>query len=70
MTYWTILWITFVNGPLDGNVTYLIYPSHKACMAAHQIVSDTLGYDHQIACEETDTMSASTRPKPRPENLK
>lgn len=67
MTYWTILLITFVGGPLDGVTSFLLYPSYEECFAAHQIVGDTLPYDHTLECEETSTPSASVlRPQARP----
>lgn len=67
MEYWTVLWITFIGGPFDGERTYLVYPSYETCFAAHVAVSDTLPYDHKIDCAETDQMSASIRPQARPE---
>jgi hypothetical protein len=70
MQFWTALIITFLGGPWDGETTALLYPSMDACLAAHISVSDGLGYDHQIRCEETDVLSSSIKPKPRPEALK
>ena len=67
MTYWTVLLITLYGGHFHGESTYLVYPSWEACFAAHQTVSDTLGYDHQIECIETDVPSGVTvRPQARP----
>jgi hypothetical protein len=66
MAHWTILWITFLGGPFDGNQTGLLYRSEAECWAAHQTISDTLRYDHKVACEVTNTLSASPRPKRRP----
>lgn len=66
MTYWTVLWITIIGGPLDGSQSYLLYPSHDACFAAHQVVASTLTYDYKVRCEETDTASRSIKPKARP----
>jgi hypothetical protein len=68
MTYWTILMITILGEPQDGAMTGLLYRSEAECIAAHQIVSATLGdaYDYQIACVPTDTPSGSVRPKARP----
>lgn len=68
MTYWTVLWITIISGPLDGAVTGLVYRSEAECLAAHQIVAKTLGgaYDYQIKCEPGDVASGSARPKRRP----
>lgn len=69
MEYWTILWITILGGPLDGEAGYMVYASYDECFAAHKIVSDTFSYDHQIECEVTDVPSSSIRPMPRPEGL-
>lgn len=68
MTYWTILWITIISGPLDGATTGLIYPSETACLTAHKTVADTLNgaYDYAIKCRPGDLPSGSIRPKPRP----
>jgi len=66
LTFWTALVIIVLGGPLDGEVTYLLYPSHDACLAAHQTVSATLPYDHRLACEQTRMASSSIRPMPRP----
>lgn len=72
MTYWTILWITIISGPLDGTTTGLIYPSETACQTAHKIVADTFdgAYDYTIECRQGDLPSGSVRPEPRPETLK
>lgn len=67
MEYWTIMWITALGGMFDGESSYVVYPSLDTCRAALTVVSDTLPYDHQIACVVTDTPSKSLRPKPRPE---
>jgi hypothetical protein len=66
MTFWHVLWITIIGGPLNGSQSYLIYPSYDACFDAHQIVAATLTYDYQIACQETDTASRSIRPRRNP----
>jgi hypothetical protein len=66
MTYWHVLWITIIGGPLDGSRSYVLYPSYEDCFAAHQIVAATLTYDYQIACQETDTASRSIRPRRNP----
>jgi hypothetical protein len=71
MQTWTLLFITALGGPFDGERTgTLIYASMDACLAAHQTVSAGLGYDHKIACQPTTAVSSSIRPKRRPENLK
>lgn len=66
MTYWTILWITVIGGPLNGSQSYLVYPSYEECMAAHQIVSETISYDHKVRCEESVTLSGTIRPLRNP----
>lgn len=68
--FWTVLLFTMLEAPLDGGTSGMIYyPSMEACLAAHQIVSKTLPYDHKVNCVETSVMSSSMRPKPRPEGL-
>lgn len=67
MTYWTVLLVTLVGGPIHGQHAYLVYPSLDACLEADTVVSATLGYDHTIECVETDIISAVTvRPQARP----
>jgi hypothetical protein len=66
MTYWTILWITFLGGPFDGEVTFLAYPSEQSCLDAQTTVSDTLPYDHNIKCEVSDMPSSLIRPRRNP----
>jgi hypothetical protein len=67
MEYWTILWITFIGGPFDGQVTFLAYPSYAECTEATRTVSDTLSYDHNMECERSSSISGSIRPLKRPE---
>lgn len=69
MTYWTVMWITMLGGPYDGQGSFVVYPSLETCEAALSAVGDTLPYDHNLFCEETYTLSASMRPKRRPEGL-
>lgn len=69
MEYWTIMWITALGGMIDGNATALVYPSLASCEAALTPVSNTLPYDHNMICEETEMLSSSIRPKRRPEGL-
>ena len=69
MEFWTVLWITVLSGPLDGTGSGLLYPSLEACEEATTVVSDTLAYDHTLECLETDQVSNSLRPMPRPEGL-
>lgn len=66
MTYWTILWITALGGPFDGEMSYMVYPSMETCEAATATISATLPYDHSIECEATDVLSSSLRPKRNP----
>ena len=66
MTYWTILWITALGGPFDGQTSYMVYPSVEACEAATATISATLPYDHSIECEPTTVLSSSLRPKRNP----
>lgn len=65
MTYWTILWITMIGGPFDGDQTFIAYPSLATCEAAISTVGSTLTYDYTLRCAETGVASASMRPKPR-----
>ena len=69
MTYWTILWITILSGPIDGTVYGIPYATEEACRDAKRDVSNTLDYDHNLTCEATTTPSASIRPKRRPEGI-
>lgn len=66
MTYWTILWVTLLGGPYDGEQTFMVYPSIETCEASLSAVGDTLPYDYQIECEVTDVLSSSLRPKRSP----
>lgn len=66
MTYYTILFITALSGPFDGAQSYVLYPSMAECEAATAKVSDTLGYDHTMRCEASDTPSGSIRPRRNP----
>ena len=66
MTYWTIMWITILGGPHDGQGSFVAYKSLETCEAALMTVSDTLHYDHNLLCEETPTPSSSMRPQPNP----
>lgn len=71
MTYWTVLWITVIGGPLDGSQTGIAYRNEAECQAARYIVSDTIGdaYDHTLECEASSVPSGSIHPKPRPDGL-
>lgn len=65
-TFWTILWVTALGGPYDSESAFLVYPSLETCEAALTPVSDTLPYDHNMICEETEMPSSSIRPKRNP----
>jgi hypothetical protein len=47
----TILWITALSGPLDGDTYGIPYLSMETCMAAMKPVGDTLDHDYAMACE-------------------
>ena len=68
MTYWTILLITILSGPMEGSQSTILYFSEEDCSNATRTVSDSINgaYDHKLECMATDTLSASTKPEPRP----
>ena len=66
MTYWTIMMITVLNGPMEDSQMYLLYPSMESCEAAILPVTDTLIFDYKVECTKSDTMSKSIRPKKNP----
>ena len=70
MTWWTLMLITFIDGPFDGEQVPIVYKTEAACLAAISTVSGTLDYDHAIRCAPTDMASGSIRPKARPEDRK
>lgn len=47
----TILWITVLSGPLDGDTYGIPYLTMDACMAAMKPVGDTLDHDYVMGCE-------------------
>ena len=47
----TILWITMLSGPMEGDVFGIPYVTEAACMAAMKPVGDTLDYDYNMQCE-------------------
>lgn len=51
VTYMTILWITMLGGPLDGDTYGIPFVSEESCIAAKKTVSDSLDYDHNMICE-------------------
>jgi hypothetical protein len=47
----TILWITMLSGPMEGDVFGVPYVSEEACKAGMKPVGDTLDYDYNMECE-------------------
>ena len=47
----TILWITMLSGPMEGDVFGIPYVTEAACNAAMKPVGDTLDYDYNFQCE-------------------
>lgn len=68
MTYFTVLWVTILSGPLEGSKSGVIYPTLEACEASIQPVTAQMTYDFNVVCDETLIPSSSPRPKPRPTN--
>jgi hypothetical protein len=74
MTYlWTIMVVTYGAGPFDGFNTYIPYPNKYVCgehisATEAQLVADGLAVQ-MIRCIETDLLSRTVRPRPRPKNL-
>lgn len=68
MTYWTILLITILSGPMEGSQSTILYFSEEDCSNATRIVSDSINgaYDHKLECMVSDTPSGSIRPESRP----
>ncbi len=68
MTYWTIMIVTILSGPMDGTPTNLLFKTPESCEAARAVVFDTLSddYDLNVECFISDTPSGSIRPKVRP----
>ena len=68
MTYWTIMLITILSGPMVGTATPILYRTEALCQAATASVSNSLSesYDHKLACLPTVKASAFIRPKQRP----
>ena len=68
MTYWTVLLITILSGPMEGSQSAILYASEADCLAASRTVSDSFNaaYDHKLTCMVTGTVSKSIRPKRRP----
>ena len=67
MTYFTVLWVTILSGPLEGSTSGVIYPSLEACEASIRPVTERMTYDFNVICEETTFPSSSPmRPKRNP----
>ena len=66
MTFFTILFITTLSGPMDGAQSYVLYGSMDACQNATATVGATLGYDHGPECVESATAARSIKPKRNP----
>ena len=47
----TILWITALSGPLEGDTYGIPYLTPEACKAAMKPVGDTLDHDYSMQCE-------------------
>ena len=68
MTYWTILLITILSGPMEGSQSTILYFSEEDCSNATRTVSTSIGtaYDHKLECVVTSTLSNSIKPKAKP----
>ena len=72
-TFWTIMWITFTVPDHGTMQTVLLYPSQKACGDALTEVYPTIERHYPSSdaqCRPTALLSASPRPKARPEVIK
>lgn len=65
MTYWAIMLITILSGPVEGQQMTLLYKTMGDCQKAVATVSDTFAgaYDHKLECMESDTPSGSIHPR-------
>lgn len=56
MTYWTIMVITILSGPMNGAQMNLLFNSPDTCEAARSAVSEVLAdsYDHNLECVVSD----------------
>lgn len=66
MSYWTMMVITILSGPLDGIQTGILYPSEAACLQSIRSVTDTLDYDFKVECETSTIVSDTIKPRRRP----
>lgn len=68
MIYWTIMLITALDGPMAGTQMNVLYTSYSDCLEAAPAVNQTLKYEADFECIQSDTASGSIRPKARPIN--
>lgn len=66
MSYWTMMVITILSGPLDGIKTGILYPSEASCLQSIKAVTETLEYDYGVTCEVSMVPSDSIKPRRRP----
>lgn len=66
MTYWTMMVITILSGPLDGIQTGILYPSEASCLQSVRAVTETLDYDYRVTCEVSMVLSDSIKPRRKP----
>ena len=57
MTYLTIMLVTILSGPMEGESFVIPYNSEEACRASQKTISDTLDYDHNMLCAVTETQT-------------
>lgn len=66
MTYWTLMLITVLSGPFEDTKTGILYESKDECIKHINTVTGTLSYDYTIECVESEKLSGSIKPQPRP----
>jgi hypothetical protein len=68
MTYWTIMMITVLSGPLEGQVSTIAFKNESLCYEAAETMSASLkaSYDYKMQCMVSSTPSNSIRPKRNP----
>lgn len=57
MTYWTIMLITILSGPLEGTQMGILYPTEAECLQSITAVTDTLPYDFKVQCKTSTAVS-------------
>ena len=73
MEFWTVMLISYGTAVMGSDASLIPYPSVEDCGNAIMPVYDTLHADFpdlMIQCVETQEVSNSLRPMPRPEGLK